>query len=109
MKTRNGLVSNSSCASFICYWSHEHPDLDLMGALVNLFQNDYYGEGDCTLRTIKDHTQPTNSKGTFKTSGFTSMYNTIEDCPDHLTKLVMMLASNQAAGFSLIDFRVEHD
>ena len=113
MKIRNSLVSNSSSASFICYWrclnTIGDDPMDKDTAIKRLMNE--YNDDDINIKEMtKDlltNSMNTSSKGTFKTEGFTSMYNSVEDVPKYLAYLLVALKSEE--GYELIDFRTEED
>jgi hypothetical protein len=112
MKTRNALVSNSSSASFICYWrclkinnGETMPKKEAIKELTREWNDD-----DHLLEITKElikNTEDTSSAGTFKTTGFTSMYNDITDIPSFITHLVVGLKLEP--GYELIDLHVDDD
>ena len=111
MKTRNSLVSNSSSASFICYWrclkttNDNKQSLNKDQAIKRLM--DEYDDMDLSKTTelLLANTINTAVEGTFKTEGSTSMYNNVEDVPQYLAYLLVALKIE--SGYELIDFRVE--
>ena len=108
MKKREGFVSNSSSASFVVYWRclrHEEGEnygLDADEAIDGLFEwskeiKDY----------LKENTVKTASEGTYKTTGWISMYNDIGDLPKEIAYLVLGLKIG--IGYELVDISVEND
>jgi len=110
MKTRNSFVSNSSSASFICYWRYlNENDMEVKDLLKKLF--DTYGglDSEGMIEEIFNHTHNTNVPGTFKTDMFTSMYNDLTDIPVSMAYLITGLKVNSDEGFELIDFHMKDD
>jgi len=111
MKIRHSLVSNSSSASFICYWRDLKYDEDsfITDSVKKIF--DGWGD-DKTEKIIEElsaNTKETNSMGTFKTEYFTSMYNDLTDIPSELAYFVTGLKAKSKDGFELIDFTIDRD
>jgi len=115
MKTRNGFVSNSNSASFICYWRYlgrgGGEQLSLQDSIYKLFDCVDYGNGcigQCpSADELIKYSKETSSPGTFVTEMFTSMFNDITDIPTSFALLVTGLKLGN--GFELIDLRVYCD
>jgi len=110
MKIRNSFVSNSSSASFICYWRYLHAkNSDIKQILQNLFDdwgNKHTGK---VIDELVSSTGTTNSLGTFRTAMYTIMYNDISDVPLSMAYLITGLKINSNLGFELIDITREND
>ena len=104
MKKREGFVSNSSSASFVVYWRClEQEEGDSVERVVDgLFE--FSKE---IKEYLKDNTQETSSAGTYKTTGWTSMYNDVGVIPQEVAYLVLGLKIGK--GYELIDVNVEYD
>jgi len=99
MKIRNGFVSNSSSASFIVYWrklESRNKELDISSFLSYPI-----------AAMVSDNTVETSAIGTYKTNGWTSMYNDATDIPDYICYLITALKTT--GGYELIDIAVEDD
>ena len=113
MKTRNALVSNSSSASFICYWrclnTVDDEPMTKTEALKRFTECWKDGEMDeKSMGGILDrYTVETAMPGTYCTKMIISMMNSIEDCPTVMAHLVAGLVGHNEDGYELVDFRIE--
>ena len=103
MKKRNGFVSNSSSASFICNWRSLSDDC-LESDLIELFDS-YNGKLNDMSATILGATSVMDTS--YQTKMFTSMYNDMSDVPADMAYLVTAL--NLKSGFELIDIAIEDE
>lgn len=105
MKTRNSFVSNSSSASFICYWRCLEPDIDSLEDAVEKLIESYDDETLRLCKSIVSKTQRTKQDGTYKTKYWISMYNDIRDVPEEMKNLITAILLE--IGFELIDVAEE--
>jgi hypothetical protein len=103
MKTRLGLVSNSSSASFIITWraldlEEDKPVQDIV--------HDVFGWNDGIIKKVSEQTIRLKS-GAFRSTFGTSMYNDISDFgPEAAYLMTSLYLSNN---FEIVDARIEDD
>lgn len=115
MKIRNGFVSNSSSASFVIVWrcdteqGSDGDALPLSEALDLLWQF-----GDPELKNRITEITKVETNGSFKTSGWTSMFNDYSDFCQEIKELLFALeaekmSDEKRAIFDIIDKYIDHD
>ena len=105
MKQRNGFVSNSSSASFICYWYGDENN-DLKSTLTKMFDSWGDGETQSMINKLISKTSKDGAPGVYLTQMWTSMYNDIRDIPESMAYLLTALqVSNDE---KLISFKMDH-
>jgi hypothetical protein len=106
MKNRNGFVSNSSSASFVCRWVM-YNDMSLEDSIDEILMD--YGSDE--LKKIKDNLiHSTHSdNGHFITRSFTSMLNDIDNVPLEFKNLITGLSFLSESKGKIIAVEINED
>lgn len=112
MKTRNGLVSNSSSASFVITWKCTAPSADNIKLAVDhlLGLNSLAPRCECDIDTMADivirHSSVLKSKA-YRTSYFIPMYNDLADIPASF--MYFVTAMTMSGEYEVIDIRIDNE